>query len=83
MRLRPTPRGSRSAIAGIVALQLGVVLGAVDLVRIGTLALLLVVGAAVAVGVLDPGRGKHRLSVQRHAVARTPCTPARRRRSRS
>ena len=43
-------------------------LGAVDLVRIGTLALLLVVGAAVAVGVLDPGRGKHRLSVQRHAV---------------
>ena len=68
MRLRPTPRGLALGIAGVVALQLGVVLGAVDLVRIGTLALLLVVGAAVAVGVLDPGRGKHRLSVQRHAV---------------
>ncbi|KQR11156.1 DUF58 domain-containing protein [Cellulomonas sp. Leaf334] len=68
MRLRPTPRGLALGIAGIVALQLGVVLGAVDLVRIGTLALLLVVGAAVAVGVLDPGRGKHRLSVLRHAV---------------
>lgn len=68
MRLRPTPRGLALGIAGIVALQLGVALGAVDLVRIGTLALLLVVGAAVAVGVLDPGRGKHRLSVLRHAV---------------
>lgn len=68
MRLRPTPRGIALGIAGIVALQLGVALGAVDLVRIGTLALLLVVGAAVAVGVLDPGRGKHRLSVLRHAV---------------
>ncbi|WP_456786405.1 DUF58 domain-containing protein [Cellulomonas sp. P5_C5] len=68
MRLRPTRRGIALGIAGIVALQLGVVLGAVDLVRIGTLALLLVVGAAVAVGVLDPGRGRHRLNVQRHAV---------------
>lgn len=68
MRLRPTPRGLALGIAGIVALQLGVALGAVDLVRIGTLALLLVVGAAVAVGVLDPGRGKHRLSVLRRAV---------------
>lgn len=67
MRLRPTPRGWALAGAGIVALQLGVVLGAVDLVRIGTLALLLVVAAAVGVGVLDPGRGKHRLNVQRRA----------------
>lgn len=68
MRLRPTPRGWALAAAGVVALQLGVVLGAVDLVRIGTLVLLLVVGAAVAVGLLDPGRGKHRLSVQRRTV---------------
>jgi uncharacterized protein (DUF58 family) len=68
MRLRPTPRGWALAAAGIVALQLGVVLGAVDLVRIGTLALLLVVGAAVGVGLLDPGRGRHRLTVQRRAT---------------
>lgn len=68
MRLRPTPRGWAIGIAGLVALQFGVVLGAVDLVRIGTLALLLVVGAAVGVGLLDPGRGKHRLSVQRRAT---------------
>ena len=68
MRLRPTPRGWALGVAGLVALQLGVVLGAVDLVRIGTLALLLVVGAAVGVGLLDPGRGKHRLSVQRRAT---------------
>lgn len=68
MRLRPTPRGWAIGVAGIAALQLGVVLGAVDLVRIGTLALLLVVGAAVGVGLLDPGRGKHRLNVQRRAT---------------
>ncbi|MEZ0449453.1 DUF58 domain-containing protein [Cellulomonas sp. ICMP 17802] len=68
MRLRPTPRGWAIGVAGLAALQLGVVLGAVDLVRIGTLALLLVVGAAVGVGLLDPGRGRHRLSVQRRAT---------------
>ena len=48
MRLRPTPAAAALAGAGVVALQLGVVLGAVDLVRIGTLALLLVVAAASA-----------------------------------
>ncbi len=68
MRLRPTPRGWVLAGAGVIALQLGVVLGAVDLVRIGTLALLLVVGAAVGVGLLDPGRGRHRLTVRRRAT---------------
>jgi uncharacterized protein (DUF58 family) len=68
MRLRPTPRGWAIGVAGLLALQLGVVLGAVDLVRIGTLAVLLVVGAAVGVGLLDPGRGKHRLSVQRRTT---------------
>jgi len=65
MRLRPTARGWGLAAAGVVALQAGVALGAVDLVRIGTLALLLVVGAAVGVALVDPGRGRHRLAVTR------------------
>ena len=70
-------------IAGVVALQLGVALGAVDLVRIGTLALLLVVGAAVAVGRARPRPGQ--APAQRAAARGRPtrCTPARRRRSRS
>src|SRR5437868_1972702 len=65
MRLRPTARGWALAAAGVAALQLGVVLGSVDLVRIGTLALLLVVAAAIGVLVVDPARGRHRLGVTR------------------
>lgn len=68
MRLRPTARGWALAVAGIAALQLGVVLGSVDLVRIGTLALLLVVAAAIGVLVFDPGRGRHRLGVTRSST---------------
>ncbi|WP_426595347.1 DUF58 domain-containing protein [Cellulomonas sp. McL0617] len=65
MRLRPTARGWTLAAAGVAAVQFGVVLGSVDLVRIGTLALLLVVAAAIGVFVFDPGRGRHRLGVTR------------------
>ncbi|MGY4646130.1 DUF58 domain-containing protein [Cellulomonas sp. URHB0016] len=65
MRLRPTARGWGLGFAGILVLLVGVFLGAVDLVRIGSLALLLVVGAAIGVGMLDPGRGRHRLSIMR------------------
>ncbi|WP_028046944.1 DUF58 domain-containing protein [Cellulomonas sp. URHE0023] len=68
MRLRPTARGWTLAAAGVAALQLGVVLGSVDLVRIGTLALLLVVAAAIGVLVFDPGRGRHRLAVTRSST---------------
>jgi uncharacterized protein (DUF58 family) len=65
MRLRPTTRGWGLAFAGVAVMLVGVFLGAVDLVRIGSLALLLVVGAAIGVGMLDPGRGRHRLSIMR------------------
>ena len=65
MRLRPTARGWALAVAGIAGMQLGVVLGSVDLVRIGTLALLLVVCAAIGVLLVDPARGRHRLGVTR------------------
>lgn len=65
MRLRPSARGWALAVAGVAALQLGVVLGSVDLVRIGTLALLLVVAAAIGVLIVDPARGRHRLGVTR------------------
>lgn len=65
MRLRPTSRGAGLAVAGLGTVLTGVLLGAVDLVRIGTLATLVVVGAAVGVALLDPGRGRHRLAVRR------------------
>jgi len=65
MRLRPTTRGWGLAFAGVAVMLVGVFLGAVDLVRIGSLALLLVVGAAIGVGMLAPGRGRHRLSIMR------------------
>ncbi|NMM32161.1 MAG: DUF58 domain-containing protein [Cellulomonas sp.] len=67
MRLRPTVRGVGLAIGGVIAVLAGVAVGAVDLVRIGTLAVLLVVGALVGIGLLDPGRGRHRLAVERGA----------------
>lgn len=65
MRVRLTARGVGLAVAGVAATVAGVVIGAVDLVRIGTLALLLVVAALVGVAVLDPARGRHRLQVHR------------------
>lgn len=67
MGLRPTPRGWALGLGGVALVLLGVGLGAVDLVRIGTLVVLLVVGATVVVGLLDPGRGRHRLAVARDA----------------
>ena len=67
MRLRPTVRGVGLAIGGVVAVLAGVAIGAVDLVRIGTLPLLLVIGALVGIGLLDPGRGRHRIAVERGA----------------
>ena len=67
MRLRPTVRGVGLAISGVVAVLAGVAIGAVDLVRIGTLPLLLVIGALVGTGLLDPGHGRHRIAVERGA----------------
>ena len=68
MRLRPTARGVGLALGGVGAVLTGVAVGAVDLVQIGTLAILLVVGALVGVRLLDPGRGRHRLAVTRTAL---------------
>lgn len=65
MRVRLTTRGVGLAVAGVVATVAGVTIGAVDLVRMGTLAVLLVVAALVGVGLLDPARGRHRLQVAR------------------
>jgi uncharacterized protein (DUF58 family) len=67
MRLRPTVRGIGLAIGGVGAVLAGVALGSVDLVQIGTLPLLLVIGSLVGVALFDPGRGRHRLSVVRTA----------------
>jgi uncharacterized protein (DUF58 family) len=68
MPLRPTVRGVGLALGGIVAILAGVAVGSVDLVRIGTLPLLLVIGALVGVGLIDPARGRHRLAVLRTAT---------------
>ncbi|MFS0705145.1 DUF58 domain-containing protein [Cellulomonas sp. 179-A 9B4 NHS] len=65
MRLRPTPRGWALAAAGVVALQLGVSLGSLDLVRAGVLLLVLVGVALAAVALGDPARGRRRLDVVR------------------
>lgn len=65
MRLRPTARGWALAAAGVVALQLGVSLGSLDLVRAGVLLVLLVGAAFAAVALDDPARGRRRLDVVR------------------
>ncbi|WP_448060120.1 DUF58 domain-containing protein [Cellulomonas hominis] len=65
MQLRPTLRGTGVALTGVALAGAGVGLGTVDLVRIGTLPVLAVVCAAIALGALDPGRGRHRLRVAR------------------
>ncbi len=54
-------------LAGLVLVGLGVALGAIDLVTIGTIAVLVVVVGALAVGFTDPHRGRHRLLVSREA----------------
>jgi len=65
MRLRPTSRGVALTIAGVLAVVTGSMIGSVDIVRIGTVVLLLVLAAATGVAILDPGRGRHRLTIQR------------------
>jgi uncharacterized protein (DUF58 family) len=67
MRLRPTVRGIGLAIGGVAAVLAGVAIGSVDLVQIGTLPLLLVIGSLAGVALFDPGRGRHPLSVMRSA----------------
>ncbi len=62
---RPTVRGWGLVAGGLVLVLLGALLGAVDLVRGGVVALVLVVGAEVGVAVTVPGRGRHRIEVRR------------------
>ncbi|QGQ19601.1 DUF58 domain-containing protein [Cellulomonas sp. JZ18] len=64
MRLRPTLRGGALAAAGMIALQVGISLGALDLARVGVLLLVLVLVAVAVVALGDPARGR-RLEVQR------------------
>ncbi len=65
MRLRPTPRGWALAAAGVVALQVGIGLGSLDLVRIGLLLLALPLVALVVALTLDATRGRRGLDVRR------------------
>ncbi|GAA3811404.1 DUF58 domain-containing protein [Cellulomonas soli] len=65
MGLRPTARGIGLLLGGVALVVLGVALGTVDVVRMGTLAVLAVLGPAAVLAVLDPGRGRHRLAVVR------------------
>ncbi|TFH72597.1 DUF58 domain-containing protein [Cellulomonas sp. HD19AZ1] len=68
MRQRPTARGWALAAAGLVALQVGIGLGSLDLVRIGVLLLALpVVALGVAVAV-DAARGRRGLAVRRSVL---------------
>lgn len=68
MVLRPTLRGWGIASAGLAIVLFGIAMGAVDLVRIGLLAVLLVGGAAGFVAWRDPGRGRRPLTVHRRTV---------------
>lgn len=65
MGLRPTARGIGLLLGGAGLVVLGVALGTVDVVRMGTLALLAVLVPTAALAALDPGRGRHRLTVTR------------------
>ncbi|WP_448629646.1 DUF58 domain-containing protein [Cellulomonas soli] len=65
MGLRPTSRGIGLLLAGAGLVMLGVALGTVDVVRMGTLAVLAVLVPTAVLAVLDPGRGRHRLTVSR------------------
>lgn len=62
---RPTVRGWALAVGGLVLVPVGAFVGAVDLVRIGVAALVLVAGAEVGVALTAPGRGRHRIEVRR------------------
>ena len=62
---RPTVRGWALVAGGLLSTVLGALLGAVDLVRIGIVALVLVAGAEIGVAVTVPGRGRHRIEVRR------------------
>lgn len=64
MRLQPTVRGVALAAAGVVALQAGISLGALDLARVGVVLLVLVAVAAAVVALGDPAR-RRRLEVVR------------------
>ncbi|UZN04934.1 DUF58 domain-containing protein [Cellulomonas sp. S1-8] len=65
MRRRPTPRGWALAAVGLVALQAGIGLGSLDLVRIGVLLLAVPVTALVSVMVVDAVRGRRGIVVHR------------------
>lgn len=65
MRRRPTARGWALAAAGVVALQAGIGLGSLDLVRIGVLLVVLPVTALGAEVLLDVLRGRRGLEVHR------------------
>lgn len=65
MHRRPTPRGWALAAAGLLALQAGIGLGSVDLLRVGVLLLALPVVALVAGLVVDAVGGRRGLDVRR------------------
>lgn len=65
MRRRPTARGWALAAAGVVALQAGIGLGSLDLVRIGVLLVAVPVTALAAEVALDALRGRRGLDVHR------------------
>lgn len=58
MRLRPTRRGTGLLVLGTAVAGTGTAFGSTDLLTIGTLPVLLVVLGLLAVGVVDPGRGR-------------------------
>lgn len=62
---RPTVRGWTLVVGGLLLVLVGALIGAVDLVRIGVVALVLVAGAEVGVALTVPGHGRHRLEVRR------------------
>ncbi|WP_129336850.1 DUF58 domain-containing protein [Cellulomonas endophytica] len=72
MHLRPTARGVALLLAGVVLLVVGALLGADDVVQVGTVALLVVAAAVVVSALRDPGRGRARIEVARSTRPATP-----------
>lgn len=62
---RPTARGWALSAGGALLVVLGGLLGSVDLVRIGLVVVVLVVGAGAAVAWRSPSRSRHRIDVRR------------------
>ncbi len=62
---RPTVRGWALSVGGALLVVLGGLVGSVDLVRIGLVVLLLVLGAGVLVAWRAPARSRHRIDVRR------------------